>query len=276
MTLFHPEDWGAMLKAVADWAQANVPTFSDVTSGAPEWFVAYGKHVPTAEQPPKPFVVVNILTPPIQDGRGDQSPELFKGCAVQVENVLNSTLYRIVYNGTDADFTSDVDAELQEILTGLIGSVNIAAGATVATQVLNVIQISGNPTIDVDSDPNLSLKRVRSTEAEATVTFQIDCIGRDDAEGAAVNAGPQWESVAAMSRLQLSLDTAEVREQLKAAGWSFISREGERKPDIVVGTQWEDRSGFDIRLRCRTRDLRIGDFIEDAPIDSSIVGQLSP
>ena len=56
----------------------------------------------------------------------------------------------------------------------------------------------------------------------------------------------------------------EVQEQLRAKGWSVISVESERKPDLVVGDAWEDRSGFDLRLRCRTRDLRISDFIEEA------------
>lgn len=267
---FHPEDWAVMWQAVRDWAAANVPN----TSADPSWSAVFGKRVPTAPQPPKPFVAVNILVGPIQDGQGDRSPALFPGLAVTVKNVLDATLYRIVYNAANADYASDADATEQEIIDGLISAVNTLAGASVASQVLSAIHISVG-TVDVDADPNLVLKRISSTEAEANFTFQIDCIGRDDAEGG-MPPGPMFESVAAMSQLRLSLETDEVQEQLRAAGWAIIGTEGERKPDLVVGTVWEDRSGFDLRLRCRTRDLRVTDFIEDAPIDSSIVGALSP
>lgn len=268
---FHPEDWGEMMQAVRDWAAANVPN----RSTDPSWYVAMGKRVPTAPQPQKPFVFVQVLVPPIQDGQGDSSPELFPGLAVQIENVIDSTTYTILYNSTPATYTAGVNAELQQIVDGLISAVNIIAGATVATQVLDVVHIVGNAEIDVDDDPNLSLKFVKSTEAEATATFQIDAVGRDDPENGSP-PGPIYESVAAMSQLRNSLETDEAQEQLRAGGWSIISVEGERKPDLVVGTNWEDRSGFDVRLRCRTRRLIITDFIEDAPIGSSIVGSLSP
>lgn len=267
---FHPEDWQEMLQAVRDWAQANVPN----RPTDPVWYVAFGKRVPTAPQPPKPFVAVNVLVGPIQDGRGDAAPALFKGVAVEVLLAIDSTAYTVMYNGSPAVFVSGVGATIQSIVTGIIGAVNTLAGATVATQVLDVVRITpGN--VDVDEDPNLALRFISSTEAEATVSFQIDCIGRDDAEGG-TPPGPTLESVAAASKLRTSLETEAVQEQLRAAGWAVISVEGERKPDLVVGNVWEDRAGFDLRLRCRTRDLRIADFIEDAPIDSSIVGVLTP
>jgi hypothetical protein len=267
---FHPEDWAEMLQAVRDWAAANVPQ----ASTDPSWYVAFGKRVPSAPQPPKPFVAINILVGPIQDGQGDSAAALFSGVAVVVKNVINSQLYRVVYDGMNADFTSDASATRQEILTGLIASVNAVAGSAVASQVLDVVHISGDETVDVDADPNLALRRISSTESEGTVTFQVDCIGRDDAEGSGL-PGPMFESVAAASALRLSLETEEALEGLRNAGWAFITVEGERKPDLVVGSVWEDRSGFDVRLRCRMRDLRLGDFIESAEVGTSIVGTLS-
>lgn len=260
---FHPEDWGEMLQAVRDWMAANVPT---------GWTAVFGKFVPGAPQPDKPFAVLNVLVPPVQDGQGDGAYALLKGCAVGVKTVANATTYTILYDSAPATYLSDADATLDEILDGLVAAVNALAGSTVASKVANTVHITTG-TVDVDDDPNLALKIVRSTEAEATATFQVDCIGRDEAESA---GGTMWESVAAMSKLQLSLETDEVQEQLRAAGWAIISVEGERKPDVVLGSVWEDRSGFDLRLRCRTRDVRVGDFIEDAPIGTSIVGTLSP
>lgn len=43
---------------------------------------------------------------------------------VQIVSVQDSTLYRITVNISNADFTSDADATLAEILTGLVGAVN--------------------------------------------------------------------------------------------------------------------------------------------------------
>lgn len=43
---------------------------------------------------------------------------------VQIIQVLDLTLYRITVNAANADFTSDADAELAEILAGLLSAVN--------------------------------------------------------------------------------------------------------------------------------------------------------
>lgn len=44
---------------------------------------------------------------------------------VQILQILDLTLYRIVVNGTNADFTSDASATLAEILVGLTAAVNV-------------------------------------------------------------------------------------------------------------------------------------------------------
>ena len=116
---FHPEDWAEMIQAVRDWAAANVPSLTT----DPAWTVVFGKRVPNAPQPPKPFVAVNVLVGPIQDGQGDAASELFPGFSVVVTSVLDAQLYTIVYAGSDAEFTSDADATEQEVLDGLIASV---------------------------------------------------------------------------------------------------------------------------------------------------------
>ncbi len=43
---------------------------------------------------------------------------------VQILQVLDATLYRITVNATNADFMSDADATLAEILAGLVSEVN--------------------------------------------------------------------------------------------------------------------------------------------------------
>jgi hypothetical protein len=275
---YMPEDWAEMIQGIQTWASDNVP------SG---WSAVFAKQVVSgsgAPQPAKPFVFVQVLVPPVAQGQGDAGEALFVGTAITVKTVLDATTYTVTINGNDADFVSDADATEEEIIDGLLAEIIGLGEPVTATKVvvpagsiafaINLVKTGAtDPTLAVSAD--LRIKRLSATENESVATFQIDAVGRDEPEAATV-PGPLFESVAAITGLQNSLETAEVLEQLLAAGWTVTSVEGERKPDAVAGAAWEDRSGFDLRLRCRTRDLRIGDFIESVEVGVAIVGTLSP
>lgn len=276
---FMPEDWGEMVQAVRDWANSNTPT---------GWQTVFGKQVVAgsgAPQPPKPFVAVQVLVPPVAQGQGDSGADLMPGTAITVATVTDSIDYVATINGNAATFGSGVGAAEESIIDGLLAAItalgepltatkfSLASGSISFAINLTVAAGASDPALTVSAE--LRIKRLSSTEGESIATFQVDCIGRPEPESAVV-AGPMFESVAAATQLQNSLETAAELERLRAAGWSAISVEGERKPDQVAGSAWEDRSGFDLRLRCRTRDLRVEDFIETVQIDVSIVGSLSP
>lgn len=275
---YMPEDWAEMIQAIQTWARTNVPT---------GWSAVFSKQVVAgsgAPQPQKPFVFVQVLVPPVAQGQGDSAAELLPGTAIAVDTVTDSIDYVATINGNPATFASGIGATEESIIDGLLTEITGLGEPITSTKfslpsgtkafAINIVPTTTtDPTLAVSAE--LRIKRLSATENEGVATFQIDAIGRDEAEAAAV-PGPLYESVAAIAMLQNSIDTAEVQEGLRAAGWSVVSVEGERKPDAVAGAAWEDRSGFDLRLRCRTRDLRIGDFIEDAQIGVSIVGSLSP
>lgn len=275
---FMPEDWAEMIQAVRDWADQNTPT---------GWTTVFGKQVVAgagAPQPEKPFVFVQILVPPVAQGQGDSAADLLKGTAIVVDTILDSTLYRATINGSNADFVSGIGATTETIIDGLLSAIT-ALGEPINSVkftlvsgsfpfAINIIPATIGGTVAISVSGDLRLKRLSSTEGESVATFQVDAVGRDEAE-AGTPAGPLLESVAAITQLQNSLETAQVLELLRAAGWSLASVEGERKPDQIAGSAWEDRSGFDVRFRCRTRDLRVEDFIEGAEIETGIVGALS-
>lgn len=270
---YMPEDWASMMQSVRDWAQANTP------SG---WTAVFGKQVVAeagAPQPPKPFVYVQVIVPPVQTSHADQSPLLYPGTAVVVGQVAENTAYVVGVNSSEATYVSGAAATEESIVDGLVASVS-ALGEPVEVSklsgllgsnafALNIRGVADEPALT--TSPELFLKMVSASEKDGTATFQIDVVGRDQPE-AADQPGPLYESVAVSSGLQMSLDTDEVQEEFRVNGWSIITVEGERKPDQVAGTAWEDRAGFDLRLRCRMRDLRVADFIESVEVGSGVQG----
>ncbi len=276
---YAPEDWGEMWQALQTWAKENTPT---------GWLTVFGKQVVAgsgAPQPPKPFVFLQVLVPPVAQGQGDASAALSVGTAITVDTIVDATLYRATINGADADYTTGVGETLEQVIDGLLAAIIGLAEPVTATKiavphgavrfVINLVPTTSDvPALTVSDE--LRIRRLSATEGESVATFQVDAGGRSEPESATSSPGPLLESVAAITALQNSLEVDDVLEPLRAAGWSMVSVEGERKPDGIAGSAWEDRSGFDVRLRCRTRDLRVGDFIEDAQIGVSIVGSLSP
>ncbi len=275
---YMPEDWADMIQAIQTWARTNTP------SG---WSAVFGKQVVSsggAPEPDKPFVYLQILVPPVAQGQGDSAAELMPGTAITVDTVTDSIDYIATINGNPATHNSGVGATEESIIDGLLTEIAGLGEPITATKfslesgavefAINIVPTTTtDPTFAVSDE--LRIKRLSATEGESVATFQVDAVGRDEPESA-VTPGPLFESVAAITKLQNSLETAEALEALRAAGWSMVSVEGERKPDQIAGASWEDRSGFDVRLRCRTRDLRVADFIEAAEIDVGIVGVLSP
>ena len=268
---FFPEDWAAMFAGVHEWTRDNIP---------PDWVSVWGRQ--NAPAPGKPYVFITMLVPPVYEGQGDGAAGLFKGTGVIIRNVLNLTEYVVTINGVPLSFTSSAAATRIEIRDGLVAAINaggepvtaapltLSAGPADSRDILNVTD-DGDASAMIVEDTNLRLKQIQATESEGNATFSIGLIGRSSNQTPAV----YLESVAVLGNLKASLRTSVVLELLRGAGWSVISTEGERKPDVVSGSKWEDRSGFDVRLRCRYRDLRAVDFIESAPLGSSIVGSLT-
>lgn len=262
--LFVPEDWPAMIAGLHSWIAGELPT---------PWIAVWGEQ--NAPAPPKPYAWITFPVPPVHDGQGDRSPALrLPGTGVLVATVIDSTIYTITINGTPITYPSGAGATADSIRDGLTNAINISGEPVTASAVLpGVLNIEpDDPAIfDLSVDSNLRQKSIMSTEGESVATLQVDVIGRDrDTDGAPPDS--LFESVPVSLALQHSLESPTVQESLRSAGWSVVTIEGDRKPDQVAGSRWEDRSGFDVRLRCRWRRIEAIDWIESATVGQSIQG----
>jgi hypothetical protein len=95
--------------------------------------------------------------------------------SISVNTVSNATLYRVTIAGTDYDYTSDADATLSEILTGVRDVIDLASGISA---IINNETQSVEVTIDIPS----------ATSASANLT--IDIVGTNGDFTALVD-GPQ-------------------------------------------------------------------------------------
>lgn len=79
---------------------------------------------------------------------------------ISIGTVSNSTLYTVTINGTAFDFTSDIDATAQEIITGLESAINGGAEPVTATDL-------GDETLRIEAD-DLSVAFVALKTTEIT------------------------------------------------------------------------------------------------------------
>lgn len=129
MQLYFPEDWAAMLAGLQAWVASELPS---------PWRAVFGET--DAPAPAKPYVWIEPLAGPTQDGDGDESIGLnLYGLAVKVSTVAALTAYTITVNGLDAIYISDASPTANEIRDGLIAAV-VALAQPVA--------VSTVPTLD--------------------------------------------------------------------------------------------------------------------------------
>jgi hypothetical protein len=258
---YAPEDWADMIGGLVTWAQTELGETVPV-------ILSHGD----SPAPAKPYVWLSLVMPPLPQGQGDSGTGLrLSGVGVVVKSVVEGATYRVTVDGSQATYVAEDGDDADDVITGLIASLD---GIGVDASLLQVSPVTSVLLADVDLTEvpmtvgdRLAMKIVRSTEHDANVTLGVDVMGRSRVSGV-----DTWESSAMALRLQTSLDSPDVQAALRLSGWSFISIEGVRKADRVAGSQWEDRSGFDARLRCRTRRLSTLDWIEDA---GTIAGAVS-
>lgn len=255
--MFFPENLATMMGAIYDWIESQ----------------ALGAAVVWAKQdspaPPKPYVTINLLVPPVPEGQAEHR-KLF---AIVVDAVLPLTLYTVTINGVDFSHTSDASPTASEIRNGLILAINagtepVTAGAVLDDQTLALELERGatSPTIMVSA--NLLCKLADMAIAHAVATFSINAYADDNP-----STGTFDQDQVIAKSIELSLDKGSVLEGLHVGGWSTATIEGVRKPDVLQAARWEKRSGFDARLRCTTRTIDLTDFIEEADLGTGIVGE---
>lgn len=253
--LVMPIDWTTMSNGLITWAK------SVATS---PWSVAWNEQ--KAPLPRRPFVSLGLLVPPVPDGHAWVELINREEIGVAITVPTDNTVYSITLNGTTVSVNSGTDATANTIRDDIVAAINASPASATATpaSIDGVLAVSfpvGDPTV-VGTDPEqLLVRALFSATGEATATFQVDCFGRSDAD----DEGPaeRLESVPMSNALYHSLESPDVQELLSTMGWSVISVEGVRKASRVVGTRWEDRSGFDVRLRCSLQRQWLSQYLED-------------
>lgn len=246
---WYPEHWADLKQAVFDFARGRVT--DDAIA------VVWSKQ--DAPSPSKPFVRLDVVTAPVNDGMTEHRNEL----AIQVTDAVALAVYTVTINGSGFDFTAGAEPTLVEIRDGLISAVNagaepVTAIAIVSDALVLVLDVGATaPALEVSDD--LAIKIADMTYVDALTTFSVEVIAADDV------------AMTLSKAIELGLYDAVSQEALHAAGWSTSSVEGPRTLDQVFGSRWEKRAGFDMRLRCRARSVAIIDFVETAELGTGIV-----
>lgn len=257
---YEPEHWSTMLQGITDWANQNangIPVIWEKQA------LPGGTGVPA---PQRPFIALGKVAGPV--GFGQAEVRNF-GVSVRIISVAAGT-YTITIGGVACSFVAGANDTAITIRDGLIAAIISHALLGPYALMADVLTLGTQrgvlPTLAVTS--NLSLCVAVEYIKDSVATFSVDVF-------AAPNQGAITpDAISILSRLKLSFETAEVTQQLQTAGWAFVSIVGDRKPDQVMGSRWEDRAGFDVRLRCASRLIHVNDYIDSFPI-TSVQGSFS-
>lgn len=259
MALFWPADSAAMLQGLYDWARFGAAGARVVWAkqGAP------GRSSPPA--PPLPFVVIDLLVPPVEEG---QLERVLEGAAIRVLVVQASTLYSVLVEGLPYVFTSSATPTLAEVVAGLSAALQAAPEITVEGLGLDTIVLlprAGEAPVFAVQDETLlehAVPEVLLGSGMGTLAVQVLA---DDGTAASM-----------AKRIELSADASRGIELLDLAGWVGVTVEDVGRRDAFDDGRWEDRLGFDLRIRCRTRRVDAVQWVEQALVGTGIVGTLGP
>lgn len=241
---FHPEHWSELEQAVFSWVRSQVPA---------EVSVIWAK--PDAPSPVKPFVRIDMIVPPVDEGRADRRHDV----AIEVSTLSPGAVYSVIIEGVVHLYTAQPADTYVDIRNGLVTRINADSDAVTASdfsaivgleRILYLVPKRGHKNAMVVVDDKMLLKVAAISSTEAVATFSIDAASDDD------------QAIVLARNIEASLAKQIVLETLNESGWATVEAVGQRKPDTLVAAAWEQRAGFDQRLRCRTRAVEINDFIE--------------
>lgn len=256
MTLCWPEDMEAMQRGLARWVDGRLPR---------GWRSLFARQ--PGPQASNPYVYLTPISLPVLSGQGDGAMVRSPGEAITVETVASETTYEATLNGAVASYLSSAEATATEIVTGLHAAIS-ALGLTGVTAtdramfagpVESVVYVEGLTSLDVG--PGLGCKNVAPQYSDAVLTWSMDFVGPTRE---ALPTGPLYPAAQAAGSMQLAFDGDP--EGLAAAGWAFRGISSTRQPDAVVGSEWENRAGIDVRLGCTVVSYRLVDGLDPANI----------
>ena len=254
MVLAAAIDWTAVYSALYGWAY-----------GAIGWTTVWADQ--PAPRPDYPYLLLDIIADGKEGGLDEVTREVDLTRARDIKvtpTAENNTLYRVTINGTDYDYTSDADATVAEISSGLASAVNGGAQPVSATDNGTDVDIAGDDETANPGTPGLFNVTVTGPLAwsnndagnEVAVTATGSTAFTLNAQAFARNTvtdyqatDPARNAYAQLTTLRASLGLPSVQSTLRAAGIAVI----QELPITDLSEEVEDtfisRATLDVRMR---------------------------
>lgn len=270
-------DWSAVYTALYNWVY-----------GAIGWTTVWADQ--PAPRPDFPYLVLDVISDRKEGGLDEVSRTVDTTRARDIKvtpTAADSTLYRVSINGTDHDYTSDADATVAEITSGLLAA--IAGGAEPVTATDNGTDLdvvgddeAGNPgtpglfTVEVagplawannDAGNEIALRVSGSTE----FTLNLQGFARNTSTDYQAT-DPSRNAYAQLTTLRASLGLPSVQAALRAADIAVIEETGITDLSEQTGDTFLGRASMDVRMRTLSSLTEYIGFIQQVSGESTFSG----
>ena len=277
MVLAAAIDWTAVYSALYGWAY-----------GAIGWTTVWADQ--PAPRPDYPYLLLDIISDSKEGGIDEvtRSIDLTRARDIKVTpTAQNNTLYRVTINGTDFDYTSDADATIAEITSGLSSAINGGSEPVTATDNGTDVDVAGNDEAANPGTPGLFNVTVtgpltwsnNDTGNEVAIRTSGSTVFTLNVQGFARNTvtdyqatDPARNAYAQLTTLRASLGLPSVQATLRAAGIALI----QELPISDLSEEVEDtlisRATLDVRMRTLHSLTEYVGFIQQVSGDSVFEG----
>lgn len=247
-------DWASIYSALYGWAY-NAIGWSTVWADQP---------VP---RPDYPYLLLDVISDTKEGGIDEvtRSIDLTRARFIRVTpTAANNTLYRVTINGTAHDYTSDADATVAEIASGLASAINGGAEPVAATDNGTDVDIAGDDEAANPGTPGLFTVAVTGpltwanndagnevairTSGSTAFTLNVQAFARNTPTDYQAT-DPGRNAYAQLTTLRASLGLPSVQGTLRAAGIAVIQELPITDLNEVVEDTLISRATLDVRMR---------------------------
>jgi hypothetical protein len=245
-----------MRDALGDWIQAQAALIDPA--------LAFMWKEQVGPSPPKPYVGAGFIALGVPEGQDDRATRL----ALRVTAATPGATYGATVAGETVSVVAGTPTSLAAIRDALVDELVDALGAGAATA-------SYPDALELGADIGGPIVLVGALERRVSVWVLNDAVSTLSVDVFASTEAADDPASMIAGRLERSLGLPSVHEALSFAGWAPLSVISTRRAPIPLARGWENRAGFDLRLRCRTRARELVHWLEyfDA---TSHAGTLSP
>lgn len=259
-----PADWVAMRTAIRDWVRAEVEALADPIPGAR---VIWAR--PNAPAPERPYVEINLVSPPTGDNTRDAERWRPLG-TIAIESVVDEVTYSVTIGAELVTYDSGVGATLAQIRDGL----KAAAEANATVDAAYTIFVRGDelrlatkdkaeqPEVS-SADAKLAVDTIVEIDTTGIRTFTVGVMVYERLPDQGLDGTDRAFMVA--SGLHDSLVKPLVTEALTVAELALARRGPVEATPQIAGAAWEARAGFDAWFRTTSSAISEVPWIESDP-----------